>query len=99
MDDFENFRVALESMIHAHFNAHYPRNTKPAVKLERGPKFTRIVTDDGVGRSAYGFIDNATGALLKADGWKRPAKGARGNVLGAEPLAGCTPHGVVYAYR
>lgn len=32
-------------------------------------------------RSALGFIDKTTGFLLKADGWKKPAKGPRGDVF------------------
>jgi hypothetical protein len=48
----------------------------------KGKKYWRIyreVGDDS--KSAYGFFDPATGDLLKADGWKRPAKKARGNVM------------------
>jgi hypothetical protein len=66
----------------------------PGVEIMMGRKFARIVRT-GVGeRSAYGFIDLANGDLLKADGWKQPAKGKRGNIR--DGLLGCTPYGLVY---
>lgn len=47
-----------------------------------------------VERSAYGFIANETGDLLKADGWKRRAKGIRGNLGDADPLARCSQYSI-----
>lgn len=48
-------------------------------------------------RSAHAFIDRDTGNILKPDGWKKPARGVRGNIFkpdnGANAL---TPHGTVY---
>ena len=49
-----------------------------------GLKNTRIVmvtNPDGSGRSVHCFIDNATGDVYKAAGWKAPAKGIRGNIV------------------
>lgn len=50
----------------------------------RGRKYTRIVEEteyakDGSrsGRHVHCFIDNETGAVLKAAGWNAPAKGVR----------------------
>jgi hypothetical protein len=47
------------------------------------------------GACAYCFVDLTTGDILKPGGWDRPAKGVRGNILGAEPLAGCERLGVI----
>jgi hypothetical protein len=33
------------------------------------------------GRRVFGFIDTTNGDVLKADGWKRPAEKARGNLF------------------
>jgi hypothetical protein len=60
-----------------------------------GKKFLRIVKTDGSSRSAYAFIDVATGDVLKPDGWKRPAKGARGNIYTGD--AGVSAYGALYA--
>ena len=51
-----------------------------------GAKFTRVVMGvmrDGAltDRSVHAFVDNTTGDLFKAAGWKAPAKGARYNLL------------------
>ena len=50
-------------------------------ELDRpGKRFVRIVMCSP-SRSVHAFVDLATGDLLKAAGWKAPAKGARGNIL------------------
>lgn len=48
-----------------------------------GAKRTRIVMIPrvGTGRSVHAFVDNESGDLFKAAGWKAPAKGARGNLV------------------
>lgn len=52
-----------------------------------GAKFTRIVQGtqrpDGsiTNCSVHAFVDNMTGDLYKAAGWKAPAKGVRGNIV------------------
>lgn len=54
-----------------------------------GRKFVRIVmtthTDATTGKrrgaTVHAFVDLTTGDLLKAAGWKAPAKGVRGNIL------------------
>ena len=40
---------------------------------------TGAITDGQ--RSVYCFIDMSNGDILKADGWAKPAKGARGNIF------------------
>jgi len=57
---------------------------------EVGKRYIRLVlshNDDGSGRYVHAFVDIATGDLLKAAGWKAPAKGARGNLLDDESFA------------
>lgn len=51
--------------------------------IEMGAKFARLVTgtQERHDRSVHAFVDLSNGDLLKADGWKRPAKGPRGNLL------------------
>lgn len=45
-----------------------------------GVKFIRIVATRGGQRSVHCFIDRSNGDVLKAAGWKAPAKHARGNI-------------------
>lgn len=48
-----------------------------------GKRFVRIVmkASGDHGGSVHAFVDLANGDLLKAAGWKAPAKGARGNII------------------
>ncbi len=64
---------------------------RPAARLslETGRRYARIVSEDGPSRFAFGFIDLTNGDVLKADGWKAPAKNfARGNVNDANTGTG-----------
>ena len=50
-----------------------------------GRKFTRVTRTFYGSASVHCFVDNATGDILKGDGWKRPAKGVRGHVTDEIP--------------
>jgi hypothetical protein len=68
---------------------------------ERGPRYVRIVRHEGPmdaphSRSVHVFIERSTGNILKAHGWKGPAKGPRGNIFADDPLAGVTAYGGAY---
>ncbi len=59
-----------------------------------GQKMIRIVQQKGGVKSAFCFIDMATGDILKASRWGMAAKGARGNIYGADRgLEGVTIYG------
>ena len=47
-----------------------------------GRKYAKIITHDanGSGGGVWGFIDIESGNILKAAGWSKPAKHARGNI-------------------
>ena len=65
----------------------------PALTASYGKRYIRIVREG----SAFAFIDASNGDVLKADGWKRPAKHARGNVLAADGgLTHIGPYGPAY---
>jgi hypothetical protein len=92
----EAFRAALQDWISGVYVRADNHDLAPSIELMVGPKYARIVRVSPGERSAYGFIDLATGDLLKSDGWKKPAKGVRGNMFAANPLAGCTAYGMQY---
>lgn len=68
-----------------------------------GQKVVRIVMSahaDGTARSVHCFIDRQTGDVLKAEGWKRPAPGARYNLLtGWDTLVAAWNWSGGYLYR
>lgn len=85
------------AMVREHFAANYPNSKPPTIELDgEGTRYQRVVRNDGVSRSAWAFIDRETGDVLKPDGFKRPAKGARGSVYDLE-RPGIGPHGALYA--
>lgn len=90
------FLERLNALILRHYEA-YPNVTPPtatAAAHVAGQRYIRVICADGVAhRSAWGFIDAETGDILKADGWKRPAKGARGSIYADALPAGCTASG------
>ena len=98
MTDFDNalsnFLAALDGA-NAKVNAtmtNCPNYYKP-VTVEAGSKYLRIVQTSGGSRSVACFVEKATGNILKAAGWKAPAKGARANIFKPESFAKCDSHG------
>ncbi len=60
----------------------------------KGKKYVRIVVANTAQRWVYCFVDIETGNILKAAGWKAPAKGIRGNIKnGTDDV---TPYGARY---
>ena len=62
-------------------DADYVARTREVVSvMPGGVRYARIVIAGQVSRSVYCFIDLENGDILKAEGWKKPAKHARGNL-------------------
>ncbi len=87
--------IALLNEKRAAYNAASGFAWATTFTAEVGKKYARIVKSDmGDSRSAFCFVDLATGAILKAAGWSSPAKHARGNISnGAADLG---PYGAYY---
>ena len=47
----------------------------------RGSKYFKVEMNTRGSRSVYCFINKRNGEILKAAGWRGPAKGSRGSVL------------------
>ncbi len=72
---------SVQAMVNDQYARHYPKLTAPTISVSCGRKYARIISQDGVSRGVHSFIDLSTGDVLKAESWKRPAKGARGNLF------------------
>jgi len=59
----------------------FPEGYYKPIVLEAGSKNIRLVCTAGHGRSVYCFVRKSDGAILKAAGWKMPAKHSRGSVF------------------
>ena len=92
----KSFIAKVQEMMASYYAKEFPKSQPPKLASMEGPKFVRIVKVGPAERSVYCFVEKATGAILKADGWKRPAKGARGSIYGADPLSGVGPWGAFY---
>jgi len=76
-------------------NKSYGTLSPPTLLVEQGKRYIKIVSSQPHTRSIYGFVDIATGDVLKAASWQAPAKHVRGNVRKhASACAG--PYGIVY---
>lgn len=64
--------------------AAFPEGYYEPVTLEAGSKYIRVVSSSHGSHSVYCFVDKATGDVLKAAGWKKPAKGARASIYKPE---------------
>lgn len=75
----------------------------------RGRKYQKVVVQSGIPdangslgdaqRSVYCFVDESTGAIYKAEGWAKPAKGIRAT-LATLDIANVDPYGSwLYAGR
>jgi hypothetical protein len=65
---------------------HYPNldYREIAFTAEYGKKYARIVVHTNGSKSVYCFIDLNNGDILKANSYKTPAKGKRGNIFNAD---------------
>lgn len=63
-----------------------------------GKRFYKICHErqQGVGRSAYAFVDKNNGDLYKAASWSAPANYVRGNINDESGLAACDRYSVKY---
>jgi len=76
------FIVNAKACVNEYFATNFPRNNVPTLECSPGGvKFVRIVQrETNGGGSAYCFVEVATGNVLKAAGFKAPAKGVRGSI-------------------
>lgn len=78
-----DFCDRLGTMYAAHYVERSYVMQPPTFYAEYGRKNVRIVERDGETgkpRCVYCFIDRENGDILKASGWKAPAKGKRGSI-------------------
>jgi len=98
----ENFEIALTRWLEQaqkisddYMAAHFPKNFRPTLSLERGKRYVRVVKNEQWGRNCHCFIDTTNGDVLKSASWKAPAKGARGSIYNPEQ-PGVSAYGGLY---
>ncbi len=94
---FAKFLARANELVRARYTAQAPSLTPPAVVRDpRGQRYVRVVVGPEGSRYVYCFVEVATGDVLKADGWKRPANGVRGTIYGPPEGYGITGYGAEY---
>jgi hypothetical protein len=94
------FLVRVKERSDKHYAKKLSNLTPPTYEVSQGRKYDKVIEVMGYGnhrRASYCYINKANGDILKGS-WKgldKP-KVARGNIFGADPLAGTNLYGVDY---
>ena len=78
---FKQFMMHAQKVLSDYMTKEFPTLTMPELKPQEGGRYMRITKEEGVSRSAWGFVDKTNGDVLKPAGWSAPAKGARANIF------------------
>jgi len=95
-DTLKDFVAYVQDMSDKYMEKQFPSLEKYKFSIDVGGRYMRIVKNDGAQRSVYCFVDKTNGDILKAAGWKAPAKGARGNIYNKNTWSSMTPYGAPY---
>ena len=92
---FANFMTLLQAREDRYVRANFPNLTPATFTAEPGRRFIRIVkANDRSSRGVHCFVEQSTGNIYKAAGWKAPTtKHVRGNIFNANPLDGTNVYG------
>lgn len=78
--EFVKFVEGCQALITENFEKNFKLLDIPTLEVNNGRRYFRIEQVDSQ-RSVFAFIDRTNGDVLKAAGWKAPAKHARGNIF------------------
>jgi hypothetical protein len=100
--DFESALEAFVRLAETNANKEKSELNQVTLTIERGRRYCRVVsayTKASDQRSVFCFVDQ-DGTILKAESWKKPAKGARGSIFNTDKGAGAvTAYGAIYFAR
>lgn len=105
-----NFVARCQELVDAHTKATFPTLTSDLLVFDYGAakRYCRVVATGryvdesgnvvaGTKHSAWCFVDLTNGDVLKADGYKKPARHARGNIRdAASGMSKIGPYGPAY---
>lgn len=102
MDNFETrlatFVEGCERIAEDNRARSFPNVPIDTFHVIKGKRYVKIARGRGPGdMSVHVFVDKTNGDVLKAAGWKAPAKHARGNIYNEDNGLGCMgPYGAAY---
>ena len=65
-------------------------------QVDVGSKYLRVMTRSGSSRTAYCFVEKATGNIFKCASWKAPAKGVRSSIFTPEQWETIPPAHLIF---
>lgn len=92
-DSLANFLDLITDKTEAHRLARFPSLNPKAYSIQPGQRFVRVVLGDGNQASVHCFVEKATGKIVKAAGYRAPAKRSNGelqsqySIYDLEPVA------------
>ena len=76
------FLKRLHKLSDDYYAKHYKNLGPSKFSFAKGSKFWKVVeTNDSGHKRVHSFLDTRNGDVLRAAGWKAPAKHARGNIF------------------
>jgi len=95
-EEVQAFATAADEVIKENYDLHgYTFGDPKPLEITFGRRYAKVI-DVSQGRSAWAFVDMATGEILKAASWAAPAKHARGTILaedhGKSAVSAYGPH-------
>ena len=79
---FDTFLADSQALVDAYMAKHFPKNNRKVLGFDVGRRYIRVYiqTVGQSDKSCHCFVDTTNGDVLKPDSWKKPARGARGNI-------------------
>lgn len=94
------FLQRVQAMVDKHYAKEYSNLDAPKFYFTKGSRYWKIVREtpgQSHSKSVYLFLDTSNGDVLKAAGWRAPAKHARGNIFKPDfGMGGVTVYGAKY---
>ena len=83
VDALATFIAGCTKISNDHRELHYPNVPEVTFSQTAGKRYVKVIRGEvgGGQRSVHCFVEVVTGDVLKAAGWKAPAKHARGNIF------------------
>jgi hypothetical protein len=69
---------------------------KKVLSIQKGSRFVKLVSNDNSQRSAWAFVEIATGDVFKVASWNAPAKHARANIYDKNTWKNVGAYGPAY---
>ena len=95
----DSFLIECQSLVDEHMRKY---SWEQLLLVKKGRRYDKIVSEDiheephRNSTRVWAFVDKINGDILKPEGWKKPAKHARGNIYDEDRMLFMSHHGPAY---